>query len=112
VLHNIELMLANNRIHGDLSAFNILYWEGEITLIDFPQSMNPEQSPSTFQVFSRDVTRVCEYFARKGVRSNPHKLAADLWTGYRHRLYPEIDPHFLDDQSEADRQFWEKQLRK
>ena len=112
VLHNIELMLANNRIHGDLSAFNILYWEGEITLIDFPQSMNPDQSPSTFQVFSRDVTRVCEYFARKGVRSNPHKLAADLWTGYRHRLYPEVDPHFLDDQSEADRQYWEKQLRK
>jgi RIO kinase 1 len=112
VLHNIELMLANNRIHGDLSAFNILYWDGEITLIDFPQSMNPEQSPNTFQIFARDVKRVCEYFARQGVRSNPHKLATDLWTTYRHRLYPEVDPHFLDDQSESDRKYWEKQLKK
>jgi RIO kinase 1 len=112
VLHNIELMLANNRIHGDLSAFNILYWDGEITLIDFPQTMNPEQSPNTYQIFERDVTRVCEYFARQGVRSNPRKLAADLWTGYQHRLYPEVDPHFLDDESEADRKFWEKQFKK
>ena len=112
VLHNIELMLANNRIHGDLSAFNILYWAGEITLIDFPQAMYPEQSPNTFQIFERDVTRVCEYFARKGVRSNPHKLAADLWTAYRHRLFPEVDPHFLDDQSESDRKYWGKQLKK
>ena len=112
VLHNIELMLANNRIHGDLSAFNILYWEGEITLIDFPQSMSPEQSPSTFQIFSRDVTRICEYFARHGVRSNPGKLAADLWTGYRHRMVPEVDPHFLDDQSESDRKYWDKLYKK
>ena len=112
VLHNIELMLANNRIHGDLSAFNILYWDGEITLIDFPQTMNPEQSPNTYQIFERDVTRVCQYFARQGVRSNPRKLAADLWTAYEHRLYPEVDPHFLDDESEADRKYWEKQLKK
>ena len=112
VLHNIELMLANNRIHGDLSAFNILYWDGEITLIDFPQTMNPEQSPNTYQIFQRDVSRICEYFARQGVRSNPRKLASDLWTAYRHRLYPEVDPHFLDDQNESDRKYWEKQLKK
>ena len=111
VLHNIELMLANNHIHGDLSAYNILYWEGEITLIDFPQTMHPEQSPNTFQIFARDVKRVCEYFARQGVRSNPLKIAADLWMAYRHRLVPEVDPHFLDDQSESDRQYWEKQAK-
>jgi len=40
VIHNIETMLASNWIHGDLSAYNILYWEGEITLIDFPQVTN------------------------------------------------------------------------
>ena len=28
--HNIELMLADKRIHGDLSAHNILYWEDKI----------------------------------------------------------------------------------
>lgn len=111
VLHNIELMLANDRIHGDLSAFNILYWDGDITLIDFPQAMHPDQSPNTYRIFERDVTRVCEYFAGQGVHSKPSKLASDLWTGYQHRLYPEVDPHFLDDQSEEDRRYWERQSK-
>ncbi len=111
VLHNIELMLANNRIHGDLSAFNILYWDGDITLIDFPQAMHPDQSPNTYRIFERDVTRVCEYFAGQGVPSKPQKLAADLWTGYEHRLFPEVDPYFLDDQSEEDRSYWERQSK-
>ncbi|MBE0699645.1 MAG: hypothetical protein IH586_22195, partial [Anaerolineaceae bacterium] len=30
VIHNIDLMLTHGRIHADLSAFNILYWDGEI----------------------------------------------------------------------------------
>ena len=36
VLRDIDLLLAHRRIHGDLSAYNILYWEGDITMIDFP----------------------------------------------------------------------------
>jgi RIO kinase 1 len=36
-LRTIELMFAHGWIHGDLSAYNLLYWDGKITLIDFPQ---------------------------------------------------------------------------
>jgi RIO kinase 1 len=110
VMHNIELMLLHNRIHGDLSAFNILYWDGDITLIDFPQAMQPDQSPNTFRIFERDVLRVCEYFARQGVHSDPRKIAADLWTAQRHRMFPEVDPHYLDDENEADVMFWKMQV--
>ena len=45
VVHNIDLMLTHGRIHGDLSAYNILYWNGDITLIDFPQVVLPESNP-------------------------------------------------------------------
>ncbi|MBK8824714.1 MAG: hypothetical protein IPN58_19515 [Anaerolineales bacterium] len=45
VIHNIDLMLTHKIIHGDLSAYNILYWNGEITLIDFPQVVFPESNP-------------------------------------------------------------------
>ena len=31
VLENIEKMLTKACIHADLSAYNILYWEGQIT---------------------------------------------------------------------------------
>jgi RIO kinase 1 len=118
-IHNIELMLSQERIHGDLSAYNILYWEGAITLIDFPQAIHPEQNRNAFRIFERDVVRVCEYFSGQGgewgtgVRSlsplHPRKLAADLWTAYRYRLQPEIDPALLDAEDEADVVYW-KQL--
>ncbi len=42
VVHNIELMLAHNRVHGDLSAYNILYWEGEIS----PDRFSADDQPA------------------------------------------------------------------
>jgi RIO kinase 1 len=111
VLHNIELMLAHGRVHGDLSAFNILYWEGEITLIDFPQAIAPLANRSAYRIFERDVTRVCEYFIRQGVRADPRGIAARMWTAHRYRLNPEVDPSLLDAEDQADRALWEQQQR-
>ncbi len=105
-LHNIELMLANNRIHADLSAYNILYWEGAITLIDFPQAINPDENTNAYRIFTRDVTRVCEYFARQGVRSDPFSLARKLWQQRGRQINPPLDPHFLDPEKEEDRKVW------
>lgn len=118
-LHNIELMLANQRIHGDLSAYNILYWEGSITLIDFPQAIHPEQNRSAYRIFERDVVRVCEYFAHQKVESwgtgarrasplHPRRLAADLWTSHRYRLQPDVDPAILDADDDQDVAYWKQ----
>jgi RIO kinase 1 len=109
VLHNIDLMLAQKRVHADLSAYNILYWEDEITLIDFPQAIDPLVNRNAFTIFERDVRRVCEYFQRQGVRSNPSRLAADLWRKHGYRLSPEIHPALLDAEDERDRNLWQAQ---
>jgi RIO kinase 1 len=109
VLHNVEIMLANQRIHGDLSAYNILYWQGDITLIDFPQVVDPETNRSAYRIFERDLRRICEYFARQGVPSQPARLAASLWQKYGHRLVPEVHPRYLDEDSREDRTLWRKQ---
>jgi len=111
VVRNIDLLLANNRIHGDLSAYNILYWDGDITLIDFPQVVNPEANPTAWNIFLRDVTRICQYFASQGLRRDARKLAADLWTSYGHRITKEVHPRDLDAESKADRRLWEKQKK-
>jgi RIO kinase 1 len=79
VLYNIELMLAHKRIHGDLSAHNILYWQDKITIIDFPQVVSPDVNPYAYAIFERDVTRVCQYFERYGIKSDPIRMAAALW---------------------------------
>jgi RIO kinase 1 len=96
VLHNVELMLANEMVHADLSAYNILYWNGEITLIDFPQVISPLRHHSAFQIFSRDITRLCEYFNSQGLRTHPAQLAADLWLAHGYKLREEKHPDLLE----------------
>jgi RIO kinase 1 len=82
VLDNIELMLQHGLIHGDLSAYNILYWQGEITLIDFPQVTEVNTNSSARSILQRDVQRICEYFTQQGVSSNPGALANGFWHRY------------------------------
>jgi RIO kinase 1 len=107
IIHNIDLMLAHGRIHGDLSAYNILYWESNIVLIDFPQAVRAEENRSAYRIFERDVVRVCEYFQRKGIRSNPGQLAAEMWQRYDHVFVPQVDPKALAEDDDTERDVWE-----
>jgi RIO kinase 1 len=84
VLRNVDLMLQNDLIHGDLSAYNILYWApqgppGEMTIIDFPQVVNLHSNPKARIILERDIWRTCEYFASQGVGSDPEAIASELW---------------------------------
>lgn len=82
LMHNVELMLAHDRVHADLSAYNVLYWNGGIKIIDFPQAVDPYVNPEAFRLFSRDVERLCQYFARYGIAADAADIARDLWDHY------------------------------
>ena len=79
VMHCVETMLAHGMIHGDLSAYNILYWQGRITLIDFPQVTFAESNSKAYPILRRDVQRVCDYFAQQGVQADPAAITDRLW---------------------------------
>lgn len=79
VKRNLKILLEFDLVHGDLSAYNILYWDGKITLIDFPQVINIQTNPDAETLFRRDVQRVCDYFERQGVNCDPDKVARELW---------------------------------
>ena len=81
-LRAIETMLEHGLIHGDLSAFNILYWEGAITIIDFPQVTSLHNNPQAEAILRRDVTRVCQYFTQQGVTLDSTAISDDLWRRY------------------------------
>jgi RIO kinase 1 len=85
VQRNVELMLMRDMIHGDLSAYNLLYWEGSIVVIDFPQVVGCSSNDDAYAILGRDVTRVCEYFARQGVSHDPSALLDELWQQYVER---------------------------
>lgn len=81
-LQNVALMLDHHLVHGDLSAYNILYWEGAIQIIDFPQMVDARTNPHAFELLLRDVTRVVDYYGRYGVQADALRLTLDLWEPY------------------------------
>lgn len=83
VMRNIDLMLQQGWIHGDLSAYNILYWQGTITLIDFPQVVSVVNNSHALDVLERDVARICQYFTTQGVHSKPEQIVKELWARYQ-----------------------------
>ena len=95
VLRNVDLMLRHELIHGDLSAYNILYWPrpqggpGQITIIDFPQVVYLHSNPKARFVLQRDIERTCEYFDRQGVHCNPRAIADEMWDRYTEETDPE-----------------------
>jgi RIO kinase 1 len=96
LLQDIDLMLAHEIVHADLSAYNVLYQDGEPTLIDFPQVVSPRRHPCAWRIFARDMARLCEYFTSQGLALQPHRQAAELWRAHGYRLIPEVDPRLLD----------------
>lgn len=83
LLRDIETWLACDRIHGDLSPYNILYWQGRLVTIDFPQAADPGSNPNACELLERDLVNVCRYFQKHGVRADPSRIAGDLWMRYR-----------------------------
>lgn len=79
---NIEIMLQNGIVHGDLSAYNILYDAGKIVLIDFPQIVFVQGNASARFILNRDINRICEYFESQGVHTHPYAIFKRLWSQY------------------------------
>jgi RIO kinase 1 len=79
LVENIRIMLSQNLIHADLSAYNVLYFKGGISIIDFPQVVDPLFNPNGYSLFERDVERICQYFRQYKIVANHKKLAASLW---------------------------------
>ncbi len=76
---NLALCMECDRVHGDLSPYNILYWEGELKIIDLPQAVDPMDNPDAYDLFVRDVANVCDYFALHGLVTDAKHLALSLW---------------------------------
>lgn len=82
VIDNIVLMLRAGMIHGDLSEYNILYWAGAVTLIDFPQVVEVRSNHSAETILQRDILRVCQYFNQFGLDADAGALHSRLWDEY------------------------------
>jgi RIO kinase 1 len=82
VVSAVGLMLFNDVVHGDLSPYNVLVWEGRLTVIDLPQAVDPRKNSHAEAFLRRDLERMGTYFERHGVDAPMQRIAADLWTGW------------------------------
>jgi RIO kinase 1 len=83
IIDNVTLWLRNHLVHGDLSPYNLLYWEGRIVAIDFPQALDARINPSARSLLGRDLENVCGYFGKYGIRADAVRIANALWANYQ-----------------------------
>ncbi|HZN12922.1 MAG TPA: RIO1 family regulatory kinase/ATPase [Acidimicrobiales bacterium] len=80
MLANLRLIVGAGFVHADLSAYNLLWWHGEIWVIDLPQTVDIAINPQALDFLQRDVTNVATWFSRRGVAMAADDLFAELVT--------------------------------
>ena len=75
---SLRVLVGMGMVHGDLSAYNVLYDGERPTIIDLPQVVRFDQNENAESIFLRDLTRLCDYFQRCGVSCDPESLAREL----------------------------------
>ena len=66
-------------VHGDLSAYNLLYSGDRLRVIDLPQAVDARSNPHARRLLAGDVANVCRYFASQGADAEPGTFATELW---------------------------------
>ena len=78
LLAGLRAITAAGIAHGDLSAYNLLWWEERLWFIDFPQSIDIAANLQGVDFLHRDVLNVCEWFGRRGLDVDGEEVFADL----------------------------------
>ena len=80
ILWNVDLFLTHHRVHADLSPYNMLFWNGAVTIIDFPQAVDPRYNDDALELLVRDLANTNAFFADKGIDVvDPREHALALW---------------------------------
>lgn len=78
LVDGLRAIVAAGYAHGDLSAYNLLWWRDELWFIDFPQAVDIAANPTGLEFLHRDVVNVCAWFERRGADVDAEAMFADL----------------------------------
>lgn len=73
VVDNMKCIQKAGLVHGDLSEYNILVWDGKTYVIDVGQAV-PLDHPQAEEWFTRDVDNIARYFRHQGLKLTPRQL--------------------------------------
>lgn len=78
LVEGLHQLTAAGIAHGDLSAYNLLWWAEKLWFIDFPQAVDIAANPQGLNLLHRDVMNVCTWFARRGLVMDGEEVFAEL----------------------------------
>jgi RIO kinase 1 len=79
LVRDLEILVQCGLVHGDLSAYNVLFLDAAPRVIDLPQAVRIEDAQDAWALFHRDVDNLSRYFARHGLAVDPIVLAIGIW---------------------------------
>ena len=81
-VQNLKLIVRSGRVHGDYSAFNILWHNEKAVVIDFPQVIEFKNNPNARAFLERDVRSLCKSFIKQGVKADEGKVLREVRDHY------------------------------
>ncbi len=64
IINTIIIFWDFGIVHADLSEFNILWWNNEPYIIDFPQAIDKKTNPNTEEILNRDLQNITKFFSK------------------------------------------------
>ena len=82
-------LLKLGKIHGDYSAYNLLWWEKRVIVIDVPQMVNIAENKHAPELLEQDVASLCQSF-RRTIDADPQMVLHNV--RQRAGLNPALNP--------------------
>lgn len=76
--NSLRALTSAGLVHADLSAYNLLWWQGRLVLIDLPQAVEFTTNTDAYDLLHRDVANVADWFGRRGTEVDAEALYAEL----------------------------------
>jgi RIO kinase 1 len=80
LIESLRALSGERIVHGDLSAYNMLWWEGRLVIIDFPQAVDAFANPHAPDLLHRDLRNVHEWFERQRAEFDVEEVFVELVT--------------------------------
>jgi RIO kinase 1 len=77
-IQNLKLIVKSGRVHGDYSAFNILWHDEKAVIIDFPQVIEFKNNPNANAFLERDIHSLCKSFRKQGIIADKVKVLREV----------------------------------
>lgn len=78
LVDGLRALTRGRVVHADLSVYNVLWHEGRLVIIDFPQAVDVRENPAAPDLLHRDLVNVGTWFSRRGIAVDPDAVFAEL----------------------------------